>query len=68
MKNINVKIVGQSFSGHYFPKDLAAMIHFAIENESPQSGVFLSDVDRYNHYVRSNRVWMSIKGSAASDD
>lgn len=54
------------FGGHCFPKDLAAMIHFADEVKAG-SGL-LQAVDFYNKNIRKNKDWESMKGRAVADD
>ena len=58
----------RGFGGHCFPKDLAAMINFAFENNVPYSATFLQEVESYNNLVRTNKDWEKMKGRAVSDD
>lgn len=58
----------RGFGGHCFPKDLAAMINFAFENNVPYSATFLQEVENYNNLVRTNKDWEKMKGRAVSDD
>ena len=54
------------FGGHCFPKDLAAMIHFADKIEAGSG--FLQGVKFFNSDIRKNKDWESMKGRAVSDD
>lgn len=58
----------RGFGGHCFPKDLAAMINFAMENKTPFLASFLQDVQNYNELIRTNKDWKAMKGRAVSDD
>ena len=56
----------RGFGGHCFPKDLGAMIHFAMSNDVSPS--FLQQVESSNESFRTNRDWEKMKGRAVSDD
>jgi nucleotide sugar dehydrogenase len=56
----------RGFGGHCFPKDLAAMIKFGIDNNNDSS--FLSAVESFNDMCRRNRDWEKMKGRAVSND
>ncbi len=56
----------KGFGGHCFPKDLAAMIHFAETFLSDAS--FLKQVSRSNANYRNNKDWLDMKGRAVSED
>ncbi len=54
------------FGGHCFPKDLAAMINYGLENNGDTS--FLKSVEEFNNKCRRFRDWEKMKGRAVSDD
>lgn len=54
------------FGGHCFPKDLAAMINYGLENNGDTS--FLKSVEEYNNKRRRFKDWEKMKGRAVSDD
>jgi UDPglucose 6-dehydrogenase len=54
------------FGGHCFPKDLAAMINFGLENNGDSS--FLKAIEDFNNKCRRIRDWEKMKGRAVSDD
>ena len=54
------------FGGHCFPKDLAAMISFGVNEGSDTS--FLKAVQEYNDKCRILRDWEQMKGRAVSHD
>ncbi len=54
------------YGGHCFPKDLAAMIYFAIKSDS--DGYLLKAVESFNERVRTNKDWEQMKGRAVSHD
>lgn len=54
----------RGFGGHCFPKDLAAMIKFGIDNGVPHSVSFLQEVENYNTLIRENKDWEKMKGRA----
>ncbi len=56
----------RGFGGHCFPKDLAAMVHFAQQNDVNPD--FLNQVTESNELYRSEKDWLSMKGRAVSDD
>ena len=56
----------RGFGGHCFPKDLGAMIHFAMSNDITPS--FLQQIELSNESFRTNRDWEKMKGRAVSDD
>lgn len=58
----------RGFGGHCFPKDLAAMIKFGMDNNVPYFATFLQEVECYNKLIRKNRDWEKMKGRAVSDD
>lgn len=58
----------RGFGGHCFPKDLAAMIKFGIDNGVPHSVSFLQEVENYNTLIRENKDWEKMKGRAISED
>jgi nucleotide sugar dehydrogenase len=58
----------RGFGGHCFPKDLAAMIKFGMDNGVPYSATFLQEVRNYNTLVRENKDWEKMKGRAVSED
>lgn len=58
----------RGFGGHCFPKDLAAMIKFGMDNGVPYSATFLQEVENYNNLIRKNKDWEKMKGRAVSED
>lgn len=56
----------RGFGGHCFPKDLAAMIHFAKSCDVYPN--FLLAVQESNDMYRSDKDWEKMKGRAVSDD
>lgn len=58
----------RGFGGHCFPKDLAAMIKFGMDNGVPYSASFLQEVENYNTLIRENKDWEKMKGRAISED
>ena len=58
----------RGFGGHCFPKDLAAMIKFGMDNNVPYFSSFLKEVESYNKLIRKDRDWEKMKGRAVSDD
>jgi UDPglucose 6-dehydrogenase len=58
----------RGFGGHCFPKDLAAMINFGMNNDVPYTVSFLQEVENYNTLIREDRDWEKMKGRAVSND
>ena len=56
----------RGYGGHCFPKDLAAMINFAVELEVDET--FLLTIEEMNKHYRTNRDWEKMKGRAVSDE
>ena len=56
----------RGFGGHCFPKDLAAMIHFA--EGYFKNAEFLSAVQDANNRYRTEKDWETMKGRAVSED
>ena len=56
----------RGFGGHCFPKDLAAMVYFAQQNDVNPD--FLNQVTESNDLYRSEKDWLSMKGRAVSED
>ena len=56
----------RGFGGHCFPKDLAAMIYFAQQNNINPD--FLEQVSLSNDLYREEKDWLNMRGRAVSDD
>ena len=54
------------FGGSCFPKDLNALIHFAVDNEIEP--IMLSAIWNKNLEVRPEKDWEMLKGRAISDE
>jgi len=54
------------FGGHCFPKDLDAMIHFALQNNVEP--LMLKSTKQKNDMVRKNRDWEKMLGRAISSE
>ena len=54
------------FGGHCFPKDLAAMINFGVNNEGDTD--FLKAIEDFNNKCRRFKDWEQMKGRAVSED
>tara|TARA_A100001515_G_scaffold51808_1_gene40857 strand:- start:41 stop:895 length:855 start_codon:yes stop_codon:yes gene_type:complete len=53
------------FGGHCFPKDLSAMIFFALQNNVDP--VILKSIKEKNDSIRKNRDWENMPGRAISE-